>query len=302
MSNRTTPASIPRPASPATLLTVILLLLLVGPALACSAATAQAGGPVAAGAAGDAAAPAGAASAAPEDGPGIASTPSRARPELPADRPLRVAFLVVDGVYNSELMAPYDVFHHTPFHSAPAPGMAVFTVSPDGEPVRTFEGLRIQPDYGFADAPQADVLVVPSAEGSMGPDLDDEVLIGWVRATGERARWVVSLCDGAFVLAQAGLLDGHAVTTFPADYDELAARFPALDLRINVSFVHHGKVLTSQGGARSYDVAMYLVDLLYGPEVAHGVGEGLLIPWPPDHDSEPAYTVVIDPRQEGATE
>jgi len=301
MSNRTAPASIPRPTSTA-VLTAVLLLLTLGPGLACSAVTTQADGPVAAGAVSGATAPSGAASAASEDSLRSAPTPSHARPELPADRPLRVAFLVVDGVYNSELMAPYDVFHHTPFHTAPEPGMAVFTVSPDGEPVRTFEGLRIQPDYGFADAPQADVLVVPSAEGSMGPDLDDEVLIGWVRAAGERARWVVSLCDGAFVLAQAGLLDGHAVTTFPADYDELAARFPALDLRINVSFVHDGKVLTSQGGARSYDVAMYLVDLLYGPQVAHGVGAGLLIPWPPDHDSEPAYTVVIDPRQERKAE
>ena len=57
--------------------------------------------------------------------------------------------------------------------------------------------------------------------------------------------------------------------------------FPRIDLRINVSFVDAGKVLTSEGGARSYDVAMHLVDKLYGPKVAQGVGHGLLIPWPP---------------------
>ena len=60
----------------------------------------------------------------------------------PSDRPLQVGFLIVDGVYNSELMAPYDIFHHTVFHTEP--GMAVFTVSPDGNAVTTFEGLRIE--------------------------------------------------------------------------------------------------------------------------------------------------------------
>ncbi len=201
--------------------------------------------------------------------------------DLPADRPLQAAFLVVDGVYNSELMAPYDVLHHTVFHTDPAPGVEVFVVSPDGEPVTTFEGIRIVPHHSFESAPPIDILVVPSAEGSMGADLENRAMIDWVRETAGSARWVMSLCDGAFVLAEAGLLDGRSATTFPADYDAFAERFPEVSLRINVSFVHDGKFLTSQGGARSYDVAMYLVDRLYGETVAQGVGGGLLIPWPP---------------------
>lgn len=216
------------------------------------------------------------------------------RPTETAERPLRAAFLVVDGVYNSELMAPYDVLHHTVFHTEPAPGIEVFTVSPDGEPVTTFEGLRLLPHHSFENAPPADVLVVPSAEGSMAGDLDDRRMIDWVRETAKSARWVISLCDGAFVLAEAGLLDGLAATTFPGDYDAFASRYPEVDLRINVSFVHDGKFLTSQGGAQSYDVAMYLVDLLYGEEVTQGVGRGLLVPWPPEPHAMP--NVVTDPR------
>src|SRR5687767_13735551 len=87
--------------------------------------------------------------------PPPAGTPSSAAPagqtgsqpaaDLPRDRPLRAGFLVVDGVYNTELMAPYDVFQHTTFHAKP--GIEVFTVSPDGQPVTTFEGLRIAPHY-----------------------------------------------------------------------------------------------------------------------------------------------------------
>jgi transcriptional regulator GlxA family with amidase domain len=211
-------------------------------------------------------------------------------PGLPTDRPLQAGFLVLEGTYNSELAAPYDILHHTVFHTRP--GIEVFTVSPDGLPITTFEGLHLTPRHSFATAPEVDILVVPSAVHNMDQDLENEELIRWVKETGERARFVMSLCDGAFVLAQAGLLDGHAVTTFPGDQPRFAQLFPHLDLRVNLSFVHSGKVLTSVGGAKSYDVALYLVDLLYGPQVAQGVGRGLVIPWPPALGAGPVYARV----------
>lgn len=215
----------------------------------------------------------------------------RPEPEA-AMRPLRAAFLVVDGVYNSELMAPYDVLHHTVFHTGTDPGIEPFVVSPDGEPVTSFEGIEIVPHHSFESAPFADILVVPSAEGSMDADLENRAMIDWVRETAASAGWVMSLCDGAFVLAEAGLLDGLSATTFPADYDAFAARYPDVHLRINVSFAHDGKFLTSQGGAKSYDVAMYLVDRLFGREVAQGVGRGLLIPWPPEPHEMPTFVTA----------
>ena len=210
--------------------------------------------------------------------------------DLPLDRPLRAGFLIVDGVYNSELIAPYDILQHTKFHTDP--WIDVFTVSPDGAAVTTFEGLEIVPHHGFDDAPPIDILVVPSAEGSMTTDLDDATLLDWVREVGGRSRYVMSLCDGAFVLAAAGLLDGRAVTTFPGDLDAFAEAFPGLELHREVSFVHDGPALTSAGGAKSYDVAMYLVAHLYGEKVAQGVGRGLVLPWPPEAGSMPAAVVV----------
>ncbi len=231
--------------------------------------------------------PAARAGAAP-DAPAWRSIPS---PETPSDRPLRAGFLIVNGVYNSELMAPYDILHHSPLHTKPEPGIEVFTVSPDGRPVVTFEGLTIVPHHGFETAPGIDILVVPSAEGSMTTDLENEEMVRWVGDTGRKARFVISLCDGAFVLAAAGLLDGHTCTTFPGDQDQFQEMFPDLDLVRGPSFVHDGKLLTSQGGARSYDVAMYLIDHLYGEEVARNVGRGLIIDWPPTAESMSALVV-----------
>ena len=195
------------------------------------------------------------------------------------DRTLNVAFLIVDGVYNSELVAPMDILHHTVFHTDP--GMVVFTVAPENDAITTFEGLRIIPDYKIGDEtmPQIDVLVVPSAENSMGTDLENEELIGFVKRTGNTASYVMSLCDGAFVLAEAGLTVDHESTTFPSDIPRYREKFPELTVHEGVSFVHDNNLITSAGGAKSYDPALYLVELLYGREAAIGIGKGLVIDW-----------------------
>lgn len=305
MSTRRPAANFPRPTALLALLALLGLLAVLGTG-ACRASNPdqEAGTEPAAGTEAAAPAPAtpsGATASLPAGPAGderAAESQGSRRPQrptdLPADRPLRAGFLVVDGVYNSELMAPYDVLHHTVFHTAPRPGVEVFTVSPDGQPVTTFEGIRLTPHYSFANAPAIDILVVPSAKGSMDADLENAQMIDWVRRVGSEARYVMSLCDGAFVLARAGLLQGHAATTFPDDYERFSQMFPGVDLRINVSFVQDGKFLTSQGGAKSYAVAMHLIDWLYGEKVAQGVGHGLLLPWPQPPSSEP-HVVEADP-------
>ncbi len=192
---------------------------------------------------------------------------------------LNVGFLLIDGVYNSELMAPYDIFQHSIFHHEP--GMKVFTVAPSLAPVTSFEGLRILPDYSFESdsLPRIDVLVVASAEHNMDSDLNDESLINFVQQTGEQAKFVMSLCDGAFVLAKAGLVEGKASTTFPSDIQKYKNMFPNLEVHEGYSFVHHDNLITSAGGAKSYDAALYLCELLYGNKVAKGIAGGLVIDW-----------------------
>ena len=189
------------------------------------------------------------------------------------------AFLMIDGVYNSELMAPYDIFQHTIFHTEG--GISVFTVNETLDTVTTFEGLKLLPHYSFdsPDLPEIDILVVPSAEHNMDSDLENEKLINWVSQVGMSADYVISLCDGAFVLAKSGLINGKESTTFPTDIDRYKAAFPDLIVHENVSFVHDENLLTSAGGAKSYDVALYLVHYLYGDKVAKGVGRGLVIDW-----------------------
>ncbi|MEL6533942.1 MAG: DJ-1/PfpI family protein, partial [Bacteroidota bacterium] len=163
----------------------------------------------------------------------------------------------------------------------PKPGMRVFTVAPTVDTITTFEGLRLIPDYGFTqdEVPDIDVLVVPSAEHSMDSDLENVAMINWVKSVGEQAEYVISLCDGAFVLAKAGMVQGKESTTFPSDIPRYRKMFPDLTVHEDVSFVHDGKLITSAGGALSYDPALYLSELLYGTKAAKGIGRGLVLDW-----------------------
>ncbi|MFD0861465.1 DJ-1/PfpI family protein [Sungkyunkwania multivorans] len=191
-----------------------------------------------------------------------------------------VGFLIMDGVYNTELTAPYDIFQHTQYREN-IKQMNVFTVANTLEAITTFEGMRILPDFDYTQEglPAIDILVVPSAEHHLDTDLEDKIMIDLVKKVGQQAKFVTSHCDGAFVLAKAGLLDNKVATTFPSDIDQMRKMFPALDIRKEVLFVHDGNTITSAGGAKSFEAALYLCEYLYGAEIARSLAKGLVIDW-----------------------
>ena len=191
-----------------------------------------------------------------------------------------VAFLIIDGVFNTELTAPYDVFHHTIFREN-IKAMNVFTVSNKSEPVKTYEGLNIIPDYNFLidSLPNIDILVVPSAEHNLDTDLENKELLAFVKRINQNALYVTSHCDGAFVLAKSGIINGIESTTYPGDIEPYKKMFPELTVHDSVFFVHDGRYITSSGGARSFDAALYLCEIMYGKKATDEIAKGLVIDW-----------------------
>ena len=208
---------------------------------------------------------------------------------LPEGR-YNVAFLIMDGVFNTELTAPFDIFQHTIYREG-IKSMNTFLVANTDDPITTFEGIRILPDYNYLKdkLPRIDILVVPSAEHHLDDDLKDKEMIRFVKDVDKEAQFVTSHCDGAFVLAAAGLLKNSVCTTFPGDIDKMREMFPGLDIRKDVLFVHDGKYITSAGGAKSFEASLYLCELLYGQEVAKKLAEGLVIEW----DMEKVPSLII---------
>jgi len=207
----------------------------------------------------------------------IAST--RPSVELEPNR-YNVAFLIMDGVYNTELTAPYDIFQHTIFRDS-IKAMNTFLVANTLAPVTTFEGLQILPHFNYLSdsLPSIDILVIPSAEHHLDSDLEDKAMLDFVRRVAKDAMFITSHCDGAFVLAEAGLLRDKVSTTFPSDITAMRERYPDHDIREDVLFVHDGQCITSAGGAKSFEAALYLCEYLYGAEVARRLAKGLVIDW-----------------------
>ncbi|MGK0363722.1 MAG: transcriptional regulator GlxA family with amidase domain [Saprospiraceae bacterium] len=199
--------------------------------------------------------------------------------DLPTDR-YNVAFLIMDGVYNTELTAPFDIFQHTIFRDN-IKAMNVFLVANTMKPITSFEGMRILPDFNYLtdSLPQIDILVIPSAEHHLDSDLEDLAMLEFINEVDKEAQFITSHCDGAFILAKAGLLDKSVSTTFPSDIDAMRKMFPDLDVRKDVLFVHDGKYITSAGGAKSFEAALYLCEHLYGEEIARKLAGGLVIDW-----------------------
>ena len=200
-------------------------------------------------------------------------------PKLEPNR-YNVAFLIMDGVYNTEFTAPFDIFQHTIFRDS-IKAMNVFSVANTDEAITSFEGIRMLPDFNYTkdSLPRIDILVVPSAEHHLDSDLEDETMINFVKQVDKKAQFMTSHCDGAFVLAKAGLLKNSVSTTFPSDIDKMRTMFPDLDIRKEVLFVQDGKYITSAGGAKSFEAALYLCEFLYGKDVAQSLAGGLVIDW-----------------------
>lgn len=207
------------------------------------------------------------------------ATPKKSFPELKPNR-YNVGFLIMEGTYNTEFTAPFDIFQHTQYRKN-IKQMNVFTVANTDDPITTFEGVRIIPDYNYTQdsLPKIDILVIPSAEHHLDSDLEDVVMIDFVKKVAKEATFLTSHCDGAFVLAKAGLLNTKVSTTFPSDIDKMKEMFPELDIRKDVLFVHDDKFITSAGGAKSFEAALYLCEYLYGAKIAESLAGGLVIDW-----------------------
>jgi transcriptional regulator GlxA family with amidase domain len=158
--------------------------------------------------------------------------------------------------------------------SPDGPAYRIRTASLGGAPVRTSSGLRLAPDEALNDGVAPDVLIVPGGEGTRPADPD---LVAWLRTHGRRASTLVSVCTGAFLLAEAGLLDRRRVTTHWAYCATLAARFPAITVDPDPIFVTDGNVITSAGVTAGIDLALALVEDDLGRDAALDIARHLVV-------------------------
>jgi AraC family transcriptional regulator, transcriptional activator FtrA len=138
-------------------------------------------------------------------------------------------------------------------------------------PVLVNGGWTLDPPFGLEALDDADTVIVPAC-----PHQPPGAMIDALRAAYDRGARMVSFCGGAFALAAAGILDGRKATTHWMDTDELARRFPKVQVEPDVLYVDEGRVLTSAGTASGIDLALHIVRLDYGPEIANHVARRMV--------------------------
>ncbi|MDL9998491.1 DJ-1/PfpI family protein [Variovorax sp. J22P240] len=175
---------------------------------------------------------------------------------------LRVAILAFDDVEALDLAGPYEVFttaSRMARRAAPdAPSLFEVTcVARSLAPVRMRAGLSVLPKHSFADAPPADVLIVPG--GVVDAAMQCAATLEWIASASRDARVTASVCTGAFLLAASGVLRDEPVTTHWEDIADLRTRFPSLDVREGVRWIDQGSIVTSAGITAGIDMSLHLV-------------------------------------------
>jgi transcriptional regulator GlxA family with amidase domain len=183
--------------------------------------------------------------------------------------PLRVAILIFDGVQIIDYTGPYEMFG--------AAGFEVFTVAATKASVKTVMGMEVVPRYTFADAPAADVLVIPG--GSVKDAVDHAGTLAFIKASAARNQVTMSVCNGAFILANTGLLKGLTVTTTRGNIPRLAQRHPELTVVGDRRYVDNGRIVTAAGLSAGIDGALHVIEKLKGRELAKQVAYGEEYAW-----------------------
>jgi transcriptional regulator GlxA family with amidase domain len=170
-----------------------------------------------------------------------------------------------DGVEELDFAGPYEVL------TAWAGGkpVEVFTIADSTDPVRCAHGLRVLPDRAWADVDGLDVLVVPG--GNAGSQLENGTFVDRVRALADAGTLMTSVCTGALVYAQAGLLDGRPATTHWSALERLPQYGQDIEVRPDDRFVDDGNVITSAGVSAGIDMALHLVARLDSEDAARKI-------------------------------
>jgi len=180
----------------------------------------------------------------------------------PPNEGVTVAFLLSDGAVMIDFAGPWEVFQDANVVGRTQPAFNLYTLAETTKPVTTSGGATIVPKYGFADAPPPNVVVVP-AQSDATPALKR-----WLVATAQRADLIMSVCVGARILAQAGLLDGRRATTHHGSLTALAMAYPTVSVVRGVRFVDNGRIATSAGLSAGIDLALHVVARYYGKDAA----------------------------------
>ena len=184
----------------------------------------------------------------------------------------KAAILIFEGVQIIDFTGPYEVLGQG--------GFDVYTVAESKGTITTSMGMKVVPEHTFADAPRPDVVIVPG--GNVDGPRKSAATLKWVKEESAAAEHTMSVCNGAFILASAGLLDGLGATTFYGMIEDLRRAAPKTRVVSDRRFVDNGRIITTAGLSSGIDGSLHLLSVMLGKGRAQAVALNLEYDWRPD--------------------
>jgi putative intracellular protease/amidase/YHS domain-containing protein len=187
----------------------------------------------------------------------------------PARGKIPVAFLISDGAVIIDFCGPWEVFENVANPATSEGAFSLYTVAETTKPVRASGGMKIVPGYTLKTAPAPKVIVIPAQNDP------SEAALEWIRKSTRSTDVTMSVCTGAFVLAQTGLLSGKAATTHHSSYWDFAAAFPDIRVKRGARFVEEGNLASAGGLSSGIDLSLHVVERYFGRDVAQSAAFGM---------------------------
>jgi putative intracellular protease/amidase len=190
-----------------------------------------------------------------------------------------VGILLYNGFESLDVFGPVEMWGYVK-------EFEIVTVAETAGPVTSTQGIAVVADYGFAECPPLDILMVPGGIGTRR-ELKSEAMIAFIRDTSAKAELTVSVCTGSALLAKAGVLDGHRATSNKRFFDLAVAQSDQVDWVRQARWVDDGAVITSSGVSAGTDMALHLVRRLFGEDRARQIADGAEYVWNDDASQDP---------------
>jgi YHS domain-containing protein/putative intracellular protease/amidase len=187
----------------------------------------------------------------------------------PARGKIPVAFLISDEAVIIDFCGPWEVFENVANPATSEGAFSLYTVAESTKPVRASGGMKIVPGHTLTTAPAPKIIVIPAQSDP------SEAVLEWIRKSTRSTDVTMSVCTGAFVLAQTGLLSGKAATTHHSSYVDFAAAFPDIRLKRGARFVEEGNLASSGGLSSGIDLSLRVVERYFGRDVAQSTAFGM---------------------------
>jgi putative intracellular protease/amidase len=228
-------------------------------------------------------------------GVGIALAPYAVaqQSEAPKVQKLTLGVLLYPDFEPLDVFGPVEMFMNVPKEM-----LEIFYVAEQAGPVTGGsgggqKGPRVYADYGYADAPKIDILLVPGGFGTL-PQLANPKTLDFIRARTEASQLTTSVCSGSALLAKAGVLDGKQATCNKVYFDMLTPNGPDTTWVRRARWVEDGKMITSSGVSAGMDMALAVIAKLWGEETAESIAAGTEYVWSRDPHNDPFAIETTD--------